>query len=153
MILTRYIGNGRRSPLLTVEGGIVIPLINKTGAVSVKGTLVNTEGSVDMGVAIVGADDPDIIGAIYQDGKADGDEVLVVIAGVAQVLLQDGTISTRGYWARVSATQAGRADITNAAPGGGTIIAIDGHFREIGHCLESKGSGTDVLAKVLLHFN
>lgn len=153
MILTPYIGNGRKSPVLTLEGGIAIPLINKTGAISVKGTLVNTESSVDMGVGIAGADEPDIIGAMYQEGIADGEQALVVISGVAQVLLQDNTISTRGYWARMSITQAGRADITNSAPGGGAINEIDAHFREIGHCLESKGSGTDILALILIHFN
>jgi len=30
---------------------------------------------------------------------------------------------------------------------------IDSHFREIGHCLESKEAGTDVLCKIALHFN
>lgn len=147
------IGNGRQSPLLTAEGGIAIPLINKTGAPSIKGTLVNTEANTDFGVNTVAADEPDIIGAIYQDGIPDGESVLVVISGAAQVLLEDGTTATRGYWCRVSATQAGRADITNAEPPGGTINAIDAHFKEAGHALESVGSGTDVLATIILHFN
>lgn len=153
MIILPYIGNGRPSPVLTLEGGIAIPFINKTGAPSVKGTLLDTEGSIDMGVTIAGADEPDVMGVMYQAGIVDGEWALVVIAGVAQVLLEDSTISTRGYWARTSITQDGRADITNAVPPGGTINEIDAHFREIGHCLESKGGGTDVLALVLLHFN
>lgn len=146
------IGPGKRS-VLTPEGGIAIYLKNKTGAPSVKGTLVNTESSEDYSIDIAGADEPDIIGAVYEDGVADGELVLVVILGVADVLLEDGTASTRGYWCRISETQAGRADITNAAPPGGTISAIEGHFREIGHCMESKLSGVDILARILMHFN
>ena len=137
----------------TKEGGLFHKYINKTGASSGKGILVNTEGSVDNSVNIVAADEPDIIGAIYDDGVPDGDLVRVVTYGKAQVLLEDSTISTRGYWARISITQAGRADITNAGPPGGGIPEIDEHLKEIGHCLESKGSGTDVLALVHLHFN
>ena len=76
-----------------------------------------------------------------------------VVSGIAEVLLEDGTASIHGYWARTSITDAGRADITNAEPPGGGIPQADIHFREIGHCLESKSSGTDVLAKVVLHFN
>jgi len=147
------IGSGRQSPLLTPIGGIAVPFINKTGAASIKGTLVNTEASIDFAVDIVDADEPDIIGAIYQDGIPDGDEVLVVITGCAEVLIEDGTAATRGYWCRASVTDAGRADITNAAPPGGGVTEIDRHFKEIGHCLESKGSGTDVLARIAMHFN
>ena len=69
------------------------------------------------------------------------------------MLLQDGTASTRGYWVRTSTTTAGRADATNVAPPGGTVSALEEHLKEIGHCLETKGSGTDVLAKCILHFN
>ena len=147
------IGNGRLSPLLTESGGIAIPLINKTGADSVKGTLVNTDATIDLAINIVAADQPDIIGVVHQDGVPDGEKVLVVISGVAEVLIEDGTGSTRGYWCRASATIPGRADITNIEPPGGTINAIDAHFREIGHCLQSKRSGIDVLAKIILHFN
>lgn len=148
-------GNRRLSPILTKEGGIAIPFINKTGANSIKGTLVNTESSIDMGVRVVQStlDEPDIIGVIYEDGIPDGEEVLVIISGIAEVLIHDGESATRGYWCRTSELTDGRADITNAAPPGGTINAIEGHFREIGHCLETKSSGTDVLVKIVLHFN
>ena len=153
----KRVGNGTEPIDLgftfTDEGGFAIYLINKTGAASVKGTLVDTKASIDNAVNIVGADEPDIVGVVYENGIADGDLVLVVISGVAEVLLEDSTASTRGYWARISITQNGRADITNAAPPGGGVAEIDRHFREIGHCLESKGAGTDVLAKCILHFN
>lgn len=151
--MTRQVGNGRLSPLLTPIGGIAIPLINKTGAPSIKGTLIDTEASIDKAVTIEDADGVDAMGVIYQDGVPDGEPVLVVITGVAEVLIEDATAATRGYWCRTSITAAGRADITNAAPPGGGLPEHDIHFKEVGHALESKSSGTDVLAKIILHFN
>ena len=146
------IGPGKRS-VLTPEGGIGVYFINKTGAASVKGTLVNTEASEDFAVNTVSADEPDIVGVIYEDGIPDGEKVLVIVTGIADVLIEDGTSATRGYWCRISETQAGRADITNSEPPGGTISAIESHFKEIGHCLENKVSGTDILCKIAMHFN
>jgi hypothetical protein len=73
----------------------------------------------------------------------------VVVSGIADVLLQDSTASTRGYWVRTSTTTAGRADATNADPPG-LVVA---HMSEIGHCLQSQIAGTNVLARCVLHFN
>lgn len=137
----------------TAEGGLAIKLLNKTGAPTIKGTLVNTEANVDFAFAVVTADEADIIGVVYENSIADGDFAWIVISGCADVLIEDGTTATRGYWCRASATVAGRADITNAEPPGGTINEIDNHFREIGHCLQSVVSGTDKLARLTLHFN
>jgi len=42
------------------------------------------------------------------------------------------------------------------APGldfGGGIPELDEHMSEIGHCIESKTAGTNVLAKIIMHFN
>lgn len=151
--MTTKAGNGGSTVFHTPEGGIATQFINKTGAPSIKGTLVNTEGSVDFSVTTVGTNDPECIGVIWSDGIPDGQKIWVVTHGQADVLLQDLTASTRGFWAKVSATQAGRADITNAAPPGGGIPEIDEHFREVGHCIQSVSSGTDKFARVHLHFN
>lgn len=137
----------------TAEGGLAVQLINKTGAVSVKGTVVETSPTDDNAVGLEEADGLDPIGVIYEDGVVDGDPVWVVVSGVAEVLLEDGTASTRNYWVRTSTSVAGRADATNAGPPGGTVAALETHAKEIGHCLESKTSGSDVLAKCVLHFN
>jgi hypothetical protein len=137
----------------TPEGGLAIQLTNKTGADSVKGTIVTAGNVTARSCRVNPADIPAAIGIMYDDGVPDGDEVFVVIQGIAQVLLQDSTASTVGYWAKVSDTQAGRADITNQFPQGGTISAIEDHLSEIGHCLETQVAGTDVLARVVLHFN
>ena len=155
------IGNGKHpgqlgeNIIVTAEGGFGRYYINATGAASVKGTLVNTESAIDNGVNLVDGltDEPDIIGAVYESGVADGDRVLVILFGVADLLLEDTTSATRGYWVRTSKVQIGRANMTNATPPGGTIAAIGEHFRECGHCMESKSAGTDVLARATIHFN
>lgn len=137
----------------TPEGGVAVRLTNKTGAATVKGAIVCTEASIDNAFVLEEADGFDPFGVVYESGVADGEDAWVVVGGIAEVLLQDATASTRGYWVRTSTTTAGRADATNAAPPGGTIGALETHLKEIGHCLESKTSGTGVLAKCILHFN
>lgn len=137
----------------TEDGGFAVQLINKTGAASVRGAVVDASDTTDDAVKLVGANGFSPAGVFLDSGVADGDPAWVVVSGTAYVLLQDGTASTRGYWARTSVTTAGRADATNAAPPGGTIGALETHLKEIGHCLETKAPGTDVLAKCFLHFN
>ena len=103
--------------------------------------------------AVSGIDEAMPIGVVYESGIADGQECWICIAGRCQVLLQNSTASTKGYWVRTSTSAAGRADITNAAPPGGGIPELDIHQHEIGHCLETKTDGTNVLAYILVHFN
>ena len=136
----------------TAEGGLAISLTNKTGAASVKGMIVDASTTTDDAFGIEGADDLNPIGVVYEAGVADGSECWVVVQGIAEVLLKDSTASTKGYWVKVS-DAAGRADATNAAPPGGTVQALEIHMQEIGHCIESKTAGTDVLAKIVMHFN
>jgi len=136
------------------KGGTMARYINKTGAPSVKGALVEPSDTTDFGVKLANAGGPDVIGAVYESGVADGDYVWVTYSGPAQVLLKDSTASTREYWSQISSTDNGRADCTDAAPAGGTITELRGHLeREIGHCMESVSSGTDVLCWIHLHFN
>lgn len=137
----------------TPEGGLAVKLINKTGANSVKGTVVTLSTSTERAVDINPADDDEAIGIIYDDDILDGEFVWIVIQGLVDILIQDGQIATVGYWVRTSITQPGRADITNAGPPGGGIPQADIHFRELGHCQESKSSGTDVLARCIIHLN
>ena len=134
-------------------GGFLVRYINDTGANSIKGTVVISSLSVEDAVDTMVADNDEAIGVIYNSGIADGSDVWVAVSGKADVLIQDGQIATIGYWVRGSITQAGRADITNADPPGGGIPQADIHFRELGHCLQTKSSGTDVLARCNLHFN
>ena len=137
----------------TAEGGLAVQLTNRTGANSVLGSLVTVSDTYDNAVKLCTADIPTCVGVVYENSVADGSEVWVVVSGRCQVLLEDGTASTRGYWVKVSDNDNGRADASNASPPGGTIAALEDHNSEIGHCLESKSSGTDVLAYCIVHFN
>jgi hypothetical protein len=146
---TNWVALGAGSSFVTAEGGFAVMLTNKTGANSVKGTLVQASTGTDKAFIAASSGSYEPIGAVYLSGIADGSLCPVVVGGIVDVLLEDSTASTRGYWARTSTTTAGRADITNAgAPG-----LVLSHFAEIGHCLESKSSGTNVLARICMHFN
>jgi hypothetical protein len=134
----------------TPDGGLAVLLTNKTGAASVKGTVVTTGTVQDNSFALQAAEF-EAAGIVYDSGVADGSECWVVVSGIAEVLMKDGTAATRGFWTRCADTD-GRAEST-AAPTGIGALDVAEHFKEIGHCLESKAAGTDVLAKVLLHFN
>lgn len=144
-------GTWKKNSGISEIGGQMIALTNKTGAPSIKGTLVNCSNTTDNAFSVE-TSEFDTIGVVYESGIADGAECWVVISGIAQVLLVDGTASTRGYWTYADAVD-GRANATLPLPSGGTIAALENHFKEIGHCLESKVAGTNVLAKVMLHFN
>lgn len=139
--------------VLTQEGGLATWLINKSGAPSVRGTMVTAGGGVTRGAVPVTAGIPNPIGATYDAGIPDGGLMRVVVAGVAEVLMQDGQTPVVGYWVGTSATVNGRAFVQSAPPGGSLPAEITAHNGEIGHCLESKSSGTNVLALCVLHFN
>jgi hypothetical protein len=145
--------DGAPKVTFTPEGGLAIKLTNKTGGASVKGTVVSLATGTNEAFIVTPADGVHPVGAVYDNGIADASECWIVIAGRAQVLLEDGTSATKGYWVKVSDSDNGRCDATNADPPGGTISALEDHMSEIGHCLEDQSSGTDVLAYVLLHFN
>lgn len=132
---------------ITKEGGYAIRLLNKTGANSVKGTVVMVSDTTDNAFKanIIDGDMP--IGVVYESGIADGSACWVVVSGIADILLVDNIASTRGYVIYSSNTTAGRIDISENAPAAIT------HFREIGHSLESKVAGTNVLCKCAIHFN
>ena len=135
------------------EGAQCVRLTNKTGAPSVKGTVVEASTGTDDAFASTHADDDQPIGVVYEDGVADGDECYVAYSGRAQVLLKNGTAGTHGNWVRTSITDAGRANATLAAPPGGGIPELDQHMSEIGHCLQTIADGTDVLCWMWLHLN
>jgi len=134
-------GNG-----FTTEGGMYATFINKTGANSVKGTIVITSTTTDNAVETAPANSEMPIGVIYENGIADGSPVKVVVYGKAEVLLKNTEPATHGYWCGVSDT-AGRMYQRATAP------STTEHSREIGHSLQSTAAGTNVLSLVQLHFN
>ena len=136
------------------EGGALVLLQNKTGGASVKGTMVEAydDTAIDNAFNVNDIDGNHCFGVVYEAGIADGSDCWVCYSGRCQVLIEDGTAATRGYWCKSGETTAGRCDITNAAPTGGAVAALDEHMRENGHCIESVGSGTGVLAYIMCHF-
>lgn len=141
-------GSGKAK--ITPEGGVAILVTNKTGADSVKGMPVKADTSADNAIAVAGADSVVPIGVVYDSGIADGKDVWVIVSGIADVLFKDTVAPVRGYWVAIS-DASGRA--TNADHTGSTPPEQAEHNREIGHCIESKDAGTDVVAKCILHFN
>jgi hypothetical protein len=135
---------------VTPEGGYAIRLINKTGAASVKGTIVVAADNADSAFKTAPANSPAPYGAVYESGIADGEPCFVVVGGIADVLLKDGTAATRGNWVGVSDT-AGRAYATDHPGSVPPEAAV--HSRELGHCIENKDAGVGVLAKIVMHFN
>lgn len=134
-------GNG-----ISADGGYYITLINKTGSNSVKGTIVIASTTIDNAVDIAPVNSDNPIGIVLEDGISDGSPVKVVVSGKAYVLLANSVASKRGYWCEVSSTQAGRmSQLPNPNP--------VTHWAELGHSLESKAAGTNVLSLVVLHFN
>jgi hypothetical protein len=126
----------------TAEGGFYIYLINKTGANSVKGTVVIASSTTDNGCEKIASNVPDAIGVIYNDGIPDGSPVQVVVSGIADVYFIGST--TRKHLARTFVTAdagfvAGQA-LSEAMPG--SPFTTDKHFCEIGHVLASRtGAG------------
>ena len=139
-------GNGR----LTKEGGFAVRVINKTGAPSVKGHILEAEGTTDNGVEKAGINDPDPFGIMYDNGVPDGGGCWMVVSGIAEVLY--GTVVTRATFSRVPVTADGIAAglaVNEALPA--PPFSTDKHFMEIGHPIESIGAPG--LAKTVLHFN
>ena len=128
--------------------GIAIRMINGTGAASVKGTVVSVSPSTD-GEFVLQNNEYDSVGVVAESRMADGSECFVTIQGVAEVLWKDGEAATRGNVA-ISADTDGRA-IGVAVPSSNPVTAE--HFKEIGHVIQSKDAGTNVLVRCILHFN
>lgn len=126
---------------LTAIGGYAIALTNNTGVNSVEGQIVEADNIDENSYKKADANAIDPIGTVYNGGVADGLEVWIVIAGIAEVLLDAGGCVHHDRL--ITSATAGSADVSNTP-------AVGVHFREIGHALETVvGAG---LAKTVLHF-
>lgn len=135
---------------MTAIGGFAIKLTNKTGAVTIQGQLVKADTANNDAIILTAAGDTECIGVFLDAGVADDSEAWVVIAGIADVAMEDNTAATRGNWVETSNAEAGYANATAGSP-----AAAPGHFEEIGHCIETVaagGGGTHILARCVIHF-
>ena len=134
----------------THERGFLVKIVNRTGHASVKGEAVSASTSANE-EAILQNNEYDTIGIVAQTGIAEGSEVWIWVNGsICQVLFKDGQTPVRGN-VLIAADTDGR--LTNISNPGAGLPAVDTHFKECGHVLESKSSGTDVLALASIHFN
>jgi uncharacterized protein (TIGR02145 family) len=125
----------------TEEGGIAILLTNKTGAASIKGTVVKMHTDIDNAVIIAPTNDRTVSGIIYESGVQDGDEVWICTSGKTKVLINDGEACVRGQWAILGTN--GRV---TSVPNPAIYFWYSGL---IGIFTESKEIGTNVLATVI----
>lgn len=133
----------------TGERGFLIRMNNKTGATTVKGSLV-AASTATTNSFVLQSSEFDTFGIVYESGVADGSEAWIWVNGsIAQCLLKDTETTTMGYVA-IAADTDGRF-MSVAVPSANPVVAE--HFKEIGHVLETKSSGTNVLCLVHLHFN
>lgn len=134
--------------MMTRLGGFAVRLMNNSGSTIPHGTAVSASPDNDKSV-VPQSVEFDTIGFAYGDIPT-GKYGWVVTSGFTEALLKDGTSAVRGYWARASATD-GRIEVTTAPSGLGALDVAE-HFKEVGHCVESKNAGTNVLALIVLHF-
>ena len=125
---------------LTQEGGIAVKLLNKTGATSLRGTLVEIDTGLDEAVKTGVINSTAITGVVYQSGIDDGFNMWVVVSGIAYVLMKDATAATRGQYVSTG-TVAGRAEASATLPAQG---------QQVGNFIESKAGGKDVIVKAVI---
>lgn len=127
----------------TNDGGIYKTMINKTGAPTVLGSVIQPYKGATVIVnafQLCAAPYYDPIGIVVEAGIADGSSCKVVFAGSAYVRLKENSGATKGNWVGPS-TVAGDADATVADPPGGGVTELQEHFKEIGHAHETVAAG------------
>ncbi len=135
---------------MTPEGGIAVLMTNRDGGTLNPGRVVEADSANDDSFKAndAGGDHP--IGVVYE-AVADNVEGWIVVAGIADIALEDNVAAVRGYWMGSSGSEAGYAETQANSPGFNS-----GHFEEIGHCIESVsagGGGTHILARCIVHFD
>jgi hypothetical protein len=145
-----YFGEANEA-IFTPDGGLAVWFQNRTGAPSVRGMLV-TLGTAPSSVIACPYTIPKAMGVIYSSGVPESQFVRVVISGVAYCLFDNSATPTVGYWVGLSDSVDGRAQARSTLPDN-SGAGIDLHNKEIGHCVDSVPGGSDVLARVVLHFN
>lgn len=124
-------------------GGLLIQTINKTGATSIYGTVVDVATGMDNAVSLSPASGQTPIGVMYSSSISNLATCWIVISGKADILLATGITASAGDWLGVS-TVAGYASASNSPP-------VDArHDYEIGHCIKAASAGG--LTRGIIHF-
>lgn len=133
---------------ITPEGGYAVKLTNKTGAASVKGSIVSLSTGTDNAFALAAIDASGVVGVVYEAGIADAAECWVVVKGIAETLFTNNI--THGMYARAPiATDTDKvAGLAVGAAIPADTFNTDAYLARFGFVMESKAAGA--LAKVLL---
>lgn len=110
-----------------------------------KGTVVKADVNNDFSMVPTAASDLDPIGVVLEDVLA-GHQGRIVVAGLAEVLVDNAGATNREDWLGASTATVGRAtaQLIPFPP------AVDAHFREIGHTVQGRnGPG---LVWAMIHF-
>ncbi|MDD3983382.1 MAG: hypothetical protein PHU54_05485 [Candidatus Omnitrophica bacterium] len=121
-------------------------LRNSTGGTIVKGTVVKSDSANDLSMVPTAGGDLDPIGVVLEN-VLPGHQGRIVVAGLAEVLVDNAGATNREDWIGVSATSAGLCT-AGALPSPPTDAV---HFREVGHTVQGRiGPG---LVWAIVHFN
>lgn len=128
---------------------------NKQGTAIEQGQMVTT-GSTTGSVKLTASDGNEATGVVFDASIANDAYGLIVVKGICLVAMEDNTAATIEFWLRTSISEAGYGNAETANPPGGGVGALDTHFKECGHCLESVGAGgvgAHILALCDIQFN
>jgi hypothetical protein len=118
--------------------------VNKTGAPTVKGSVVECGVPHEDAVQLSHADSKITLGVLLDDGVQDGAPCRVVVSGRVHVLLKNGVSTLPGYCMFVNDV-VGRADASVEPP----VISVPEVCKLLGTALETVAGGIDKLC--LMH--
>lgn len=137
-----YFGTSTPTVAVTPLGGIAVKFT--AGENLTKGQIVQSSQTTSDRVIKAAAAGDMPIGIVYADATS-GNNVWVVVSGLAEVKFASGVACPAGYVAYVHATTAGEANCAASIPG------TTEHWREIGHIKLTGTTGS--LGTCILHFN
>ena len=128
---------------ITPEGGFAVRLTNKSGAATVKGTIVSIKAGVDGEFELTPVNATHCLGVVETDAVVDGGSAFVTVAGIAPVLMKNN--STAGHICRIP---------LNGDDGEAAGYAMDdaqstsASVYKIGDVLETKNANTLCLVRL-----
>jgi hypothetical protein len=126
-------------------GGLMVKLLNKTVAPSIKGQTLSASTSTDNAVQRCPANADNPIGVFFDEGVEDGQLAWVVVSGIADILIEDNVAVLPGY----HIYQGG----VNGRAGATANVNTTRHWGEMGHSLQTVTAGTNKLVRTIMHFN
>ena len=128
---------------ITPEGGFAVRLTNKSGAATVKGTIVSIKAGGDGEFELTPVNATHCLGVVETDAVVDGGSAFVTVAGIAPVLMKNN--STAGHICRIPLT-----DDDDEAAGYAMDAAqsSSASVYKIGDVLETKNANTLCLVRL-----